>query len=275
MALSFQPAPTSLAPWVLGVSVWRVGEGEGEATDLPVPAHALVTAGLVRQGALLLPGARAVPGDWVTSGPASRPQMLRAEPGTEVVSVLLRASVLPLLTGRPASDFVDATVPLALLGLNGVAADTSLSCDACAEAFWAALALRLADARPGPMARRFARSLVVWDGKSLQPAGWSERGWQRACRRETGLRPKQLQRLLRLHASVRRWSPEPLGALRRPASWAAHAVESDFFDQSHWLRECRTLAGVAPARELLRGCAPRLDALRLGAAALAPRWQRA
>lgn len=270
MALSFLPAPATLAPWVLGVSVWRVESGE--ATELPVPAHALVTAGLVRSGALLLPGVRVAPGNWVTAGPASRPLVLRAEPGTEVVSVLCRASVLPLLTGRPASDCVDLPVPLALLGLDAVVAEAQPSSEACIGACWAALAPRLAGVRPGTLARRFARALVVWADDGLAPAGWSERAWQRACRRETGLRPKQLQRLLRLHASVRRWSPEPQGTARRPASWAAHAVESDFFDQSHWLRECRTLAGVAPARELRGGRASRLDALRWGAATVAPRW---
>ncbi len=270
MALSFLPAPATLAPWVLGVSVWRV-EG-GDPSELPVPAHALATAGVVRSGALLLPTVRVAPGEWLTAGPASRPLVLQAEPGTEVVSVLCRASVLPLLTGRPASDFLDAPVPLEVLGLERLAPGVWPSCEAGVEAIWAALGQRLVGARPGLLARRFARTLALWDGESLPPAGWSERGWQRACRRETGLRPKQLQRLLRLHASVRRWSPEPVGTPQRPASWAGHALESDFFDQSHWLRECRDLAGVAPARELGQGRAHRLDALRLGAATLAPRW---
>ncbi len=116
-------------------------------------------------------------------------------------------------------------------------------------------------------ALRFVEDMANWDWRALTPVGWKERSWQRACRYETGLTPKQLQRLFRLNQSAAVLAggvPEVV----HPISQSEHALEHGFFDQSHCLREYRDLAGALPGRS--KTATDRERALQLGANQLVP-----
>lgn len=262
--MRFVPAPRHLSAHALGVVVLRTDAAQA----VPTPAHALAIFTLVHRGTLHGAGAGVLLGQ----GSASHARIVVAAPGTVCASLLCRASVLPLLTGEPASQFADAAVPPGLLGLDGDALHERLgdrpSDEDLAAALFAQLdrALRAARA-PRSSAVRFAASLAGWahGAPSRAPMDWSERQWQRACQAELGVTPIFLQRLNRLHASVRGrmvHDAEPL---------AQHALRAGFFDQAHMAREYRLLAGTAP-RDSTARIGDAATGMALGAGQLAPRF---
>jgi AraC-like DNA-binding protein len=76
--------------------------------------------------------------------------------------------------------------------------------------------------------------------------GVGERRLQRAFDRSVGLSPKMLARVLRFRRAVRQFD----GAASSPGSWARLAALAGYADQSHFIREFRTLAGLTPAAYL-------------------------
>lgn len=266
--MRFIPAPRHLSAHVLGVTVLRAGQAQA----LAVPAHALALFTFVYRGALQGGTQRAGTGALLGQGSAGTARVLALEAGTVCASLLCRASILPLLAGESASVFADAPVPPGLAGLDAGGLLDSLGSDPSDAQMAAALflqvgrALRAARAeRPG--AQRFAGTLAGWahGAPSRVPAGWSERQWQRACQAELGVTPVFLQRLARLHASVRMRladGAEPL---------SQHALRAGFFDQAHMAREYRLLAGAAP-RASLAGATDAAAGIALGAGQLAPRF---
>lgn len=257
-ALAFVPAPPDLAPAMLGFVVQRALPGQLVA----VPAHALAICTVA-----LSTGADPGGSAFVTGSATQGRQV--AVPAGLSVSVLWRASVLPRLSGEPASTFTDGVFDARdLLGdwplahWQAFAAPGPVAQDALARQVFAWVRRLLASA-PAPRAGavRFAQALAAWRpqaGETLPP-GWGERQWQRACRDELGVHPGLLRRLARLHASVRAQADHP-------ARWAEHAADAGFSDQAHLAREYRELAGLTPSR------GQGVDALRLSAQALAPRF---
>ncbi len=266
--MRFIPVPPHLSAYVLGVTVLRA-EVEQLVTT---PAHALAIFTRVHQGSLHGVQLCAGPGALVGQGSAGTARIAVAAAGTVAASLLCRASILPLLSGEPASQFTNAPVPPGLLGLHADMLQEHLGANAPDELLASAMfaqvdrALRLARA-PRAGALRFACALEGW-AKALParaPMDWSERQWQRACQAELGVSPKFLQRLNRVHASVR----HRMAQAAQPLS--QHALEAGFFDQAHMAREYRLLAGAAPRESLARhgsGAA----GLALGASQLAPRF---
>ncbi len=258
--MRFVPAPRHLSAHVLGVAVLRTQAQQ----VVPTPAHALAIFTLVHRGTLHGAGAGALLGQ----GSAAHARIVVAGPGTVCASLLCRASVLPLLTGEPASQFAGGAVHPGLLGLDADTLQDSLG-DNPSDAVLAVTlfkqldrALRAARA-PRSSAVRFAGALAGWahGGGTRAPVDWSERQWQRACQAELGVTPVFLQRLNRLHASVRgrmAHSGEPL---------AQHAQRAGFFDQAHMAREYRLLMGTAP-----RDGVTRATGMALGSSELAPRF---
>lgn len=256
--LAFVPAPPDLAPAMLGVVVQQAGPGHAVA----VPAHALALCTVV-----LSTGA-GPGGSACVTGSATQGRRVEAPAGLSL-SVLWRASVLPRLSGEPASTFTDQVFdaqdlfePLPLAQWQACAADGPAGPGVLAGPVfdWARRVL-VSMAAPRPAAARFAQALAAWRpqlGQGL-PDGWGERQWQRACRDELGVHPGLLRRLARLHASVRAQADHP-------ARWAEHAADAGFSDQAHLAREYRELAGLTPSR------GQGVDALRLSAQALAPRF---
>lgn len=263
-ALAFVPAPADLSAAMLGLVLHRTEAGQPVA----VPAHALAMCVVALDGPPGAGPAAAAACRPVLTGSATRGQVLPS-PGGLTLSLLWRASVLPRLSGEPASTFTDHVFDAAdLLGPVPVA-----RWQACAtggperQALLVQLVFDwarrvLADAAPRrAQAARFALALAAWRPQAGQavPAGWSERQWQRACRDELGVHPGLLRRLARLHASVRAQS-------RQPARWADHALDAGYSDQAHLAREYRDLAGLAPTR------GHGVEGLQLSAQAIAPRF---
>lgn len=266
--MRFFPAPRHLSAHVLGVTVLRAGVEQRVTT----PAHALAIFTLVQQGSLHGVQLRAGPGALVGQGSAGTARIAVAAAGTVAASLLCRASILPLLSGEPASQFTNAPVPPGLLGLHADMLQETLGAAAPDELLASALfaqverALRVARS-PRSSAVRFAWALKGWAAglPSRAPTDWGERQWQRACQAELGVSPKFLQRLNRVHASVR----HRMAQAAQPLS--QHALDAGFFDQAHMAREYRLLAGAAPRESLARqgnGSA----SLALSASQLAPRF---
>ena len=76
--------------------------------------------------------------------------------------------------------------------------------------------------------------------RAAERVGTPLRTLHRAVQREAGVPLKHFARVTRLMAAVTRADRSA-----RP-SWAAIAADSGFCDQSHLVRECRALAGLAP-----------------------------
>lgn len=71
-------------------------------------------------------------------------------------------------------------------------------------------------------------------------ANLSARHFRRRCLEETGLTPKLLCRILRFRYASR------LAHTMRPRNWAAIALEANYFDQAHFIRDFRHLTGHSP-----------------------------
>ncbi|HEU4954760.1 MAG TPA: helix-turn-helix domain-containing protein, partial [Gemmatimonadales bacterium] len=84
------------------------------------------------------------------------------------------------------------------------------------------------------------RSGAVSVDRAAYRVGAPLRTLHRAVHREAGISLKRFARVTRLLAAVTRAdrSADP--------TWAAIAADSGFCDQSHLVRECRAIAGLAP-----------------------------
>ena len=105
---------------------------------------------------------------------------------------------------------------------------------------------RIAAARPLGRAMDWSwQQLTRSDGAArvgdlVREIGWSERHFAATFRREFGLRPKALARVLRFARAI------ALLSERDTTSLTALAVESGYYDQSHFNRDFLRFAGVTP-----------------------------
>jgi AraC-like DNA-binding protein len=115
----------------------------------------------------------------------------------------------------------------------------------------AALLGRLRSARPGHPAVRAAIAAFRARGNDVRVAevathvGLSRRRFIEVFETEIGLTPKLYARLQRFHRVKQR-----IAALGGPPSWAAFAVESGYFDQSHMIREFVEFSAMSPTSYL-------------------------
>jgi AraC-like DNA-binding protein len=121
----------------------------------------------------------------------------------------------------------------------------------------AVLGARLASAPPPAPPLAHAWRLLSGSAGAIPVAaladrlGWSRRHLSATLRRETGLRPKTLARVLRFERAF--------GLLDRAGQtgWAAVAAQCGYADQAHLIREFREFAGATPvelaARRLTAG----------------------
>lgn len=104
--------------------------------------------------------------------------------------------------------------------------------------------------------KREARLDLLLDTLYLSPAtrisdvaddaGWSLRHFERLFTNAYGVSPKFFARVTRLQRVARRLALDPVTSL------SGSALDAGFFDQSHFVRELRRLAGLSPA-ELASG----------------------
>jgi methylphosphotriester-DNA--protein-cysteine methyltransferase len=69
-------------------------------------------------------------------------------------------------------------------------------------------------------------------------SGLARRTAERLFQRHVGLTPKRLQRILRVQAVLRH--------VHGGGTFAAAAIGAGYYDQSHFLRDFRDIAGVSP-----------------------------
>ena len=219
-------------------------------------------------------------------GPMTRAIEITDDPA-EQVAVRFKPGTAAALTGCGLAELADASVDLAALGLAGALADRVASAAASTDALrlpariplsaisharlaelvgW--LRQRLADAAPPDP--RIARAVALLSSaarpgvgtptaspagrEAAPPVGWTgevrvddvadalgmtRQHLARGFRREVGITPKQLARIARMQRAA--------AALRRGGDLARLAAELGYFDQSHFSRELRDLAGVTPA----------------------------
>jgi methylphosphotriester-DNA--protein-cysteine methyltransferase len=75
--------------------------------------------------------------------------------------------------------------------------------------------------------------------------------------REVGVGTKFFSRVVRFHsalgrvpsfASLRSSSESNSGPASAPESWSSLAIDAGYFDQAHFIDECRALSGLSPTR---------------------------
>ncbi len=188
----------------------------------------------------------------VVIGPKTRPHIFSFQPARELAAVRVKLEwAAPLLDLDP-HDHTDAEHELASVNpalldmLLEPLADTR-DAGRAASLLGSLIARRAGrlEARPASqasvaleMVRRSAGSLSV--ERAADRVGVPMRTLHRAVRREAGVSLKRFARVTRLLTAVTR-----ADRCHGP-SWAAIAAESGFCDQSHLVRECRALAGLAP-----------------------------
>ena len=272
LSIDFLPADADLSPWALGVSILRA-DGVGPA-QFSVPAHTLAISTVMLSGELWSvdrQGQRCQMPMRYATGSATHAQGFEASPDAVCASLMCVASVLPLVTGRSADQFVNSFAAPDWLG-HATDLTSALSNHALAKGLMDSLRQRLTNVRPTPGALAFLATLQQWDGSSLVPAGWHARRWQRACKHQLGVTPKLLQRLVRLHQSAQIGiTNQAFISMALTTDWAEHALNAGYSDQSHMLRDYRDLAGITPARAAGGGQKAGLHALHIGANALVPR----
>jgi AraC-like DNA-binding protein len=190
--------PRELAPWV--AVVWRI--------EAAVPFELRV----VPDGCMDIIGQDVI-------GSLERPVLASFAAGDAAQGIRFHPGGFPALFGIPASELVDARVPISELSprfrsLRRLAADAE---------------------RPDPVAMATYRSRDV---RALaRDVGYSERHLRRRVRAATGHGPKRLVRIARMQDVLKSGRGE---------SWARTAAEHGFFDEAHMANDIRDLAGKTP-----------------------------
>ncbi|GGR82149.1 AraC family transcriptional regulator [Micromonospora fulviviridis] len=180
------------------------------------------------------------------------------------VQVLLTAPAARRLLGLPLGELANRAVPVdRLAGWLARLRDELAGLPDWSSRFArldAALAARLAVT--GPVDPRLLRAWRLLGGGGLgvgalaEEVGWSRRHLAVRFRREFGLPPKTVARLLRFQRAYamvgRTLVTAPVGDARPAAGpggggWAELAARLGYYDQSHLIREFREFAGATPA----------------------------
>jgi AraC-like DNA-binding protein len=190
----------------------------------------------------------------VVIGPKTRPFIFRFQPGHEIAAVKLKLEWAELLLGLAPGEHHDLEHDLSLASprvaapLLGILVESRSAGEAVAsigaallqEARRSASAARSAAARALDFVRESRGRLNV--DLVVAAMGASPRHLRRSVRREAAISLKAYARIVRLNHAM-----AAADRTLRPA-WARIAAESGFFDQSHLVRECRSLTGQAPSR---------------------------
>jgi AraC-like DNA-binding protein len=80
---------------------------------------------------------------------------------------------------------------------------------------------------------------------AARQANLSPRQFRRRCLEESGLTPKRLCRVLRFRNACRMATEADRGKINR-RNWSAIALEADYFDQSHLIRDFLEFTGQSP-----------------------------
>jgi AraC-like DNA-binding protein len=192
------PPPPALRPWV--AVLWRL--------------HAHVAHDL----RVLPDGCMDLIGDDVV-GSLSAPVVGHLRPGEVTHGVRFHPGGFPALFGVPASELVDARLPI-----RDVRRDVRSLLDLARDAD-----------QPDPLARAAYRAHEV--GMLARDTGYSERQLRRRVLQATGHSPKRLMRIGRMQRVLR---------CGRGESWARTAAEHGYYDEAHLANDVSDLAGATP-----------------------------
>ncbi|MEV4372068.1 helix-turn-helix domain-containing protein [Nonomuraea sp. NPDC049637] len=242
------PVPADLAHLVAGI--WVLG-GDTVPGGLPYPAVDL----------LVMPD-----GGCRLAGPETRVRQGRLPGGGPLVGVRLRPGAVtglfgiaadevplagtPIDAGRPPRAPIDVGRP--------VGSESGRPAGAVGERLAGALALvraRAGRCRVDERVRVVLAAMHAAPGAPVEQhavrAGLSERQLRRRFGVAVGLRPKSYARVVRLHHALAA-ARAALARGERP-DWAAIAVRSGCYDQSHLLAEFRHAVGAPPTALLQSG----------------------
>jgi AraC-like DNA-binding protein len=192
-----QPPPPALAPWI--GSVWRLKAHERfELRILPDACMDLIAGDVI--------------------GPFTTAKVVTLEPGAETIGIRFRPGGFPALYGVPAAELLDLRVPLA-----DVTAPRALH-DRAGEA-----------PHPDPLAELAVRATDV--AALASASGYSQRQLRRRVVAATGLGPKRVSRIGRMHALL---------VAGRGDGWARTAFDHGYYDEAHMANDIRDLAGKTP-----------------------------
>ncbi|MEV4617198.1 helix-turn-helix domain-containing protein [Asanoa sp. NPDC049573] len=172
------------------------------------------------------------------------------------VQVMLDPLVAGRILGRPFGEVANQVVSLADLEGAALRDLRALPARLGAATGWSerfALLDQVFDARlsstppPDPRLAGAWRHLRATGGAVpvdtlAAAADWSRRHLGTVFRRELGLPPKVLARLVRFERAYAQASRAP------SAGWAAVAADTGYYDQAHLIRDFRAFAGATPAR---------------------------
>jgi AraC-like DNA-binding protein len=237
------PSP-SLAPF-LGRSLegWAQTRGKaGQMREVPFPGVPLI---LNLGPEWIVDGERH---DSFLAGLHDRATIVGGSPLYSCIELRLSPLRARRLTGLPMHELANRAIPLEELlpgahKLTGRLRETG-SWDTRFDLVERFLARRLADAEPPSPGVVWAwRQLVASGGREsigtlVTELGWSRRRLIAHFREEIGLAPKTAARVIRFDRSVAR--------LRGGTALADVAYDGGYFDQAHFNREFRELAGTTP-----------------------------
>ncbi|MBV9170730.1 MAG: helix-turn-helix domain-containing protein [Chloroflexi bacterium] len=180
----------------------------------------------------------------IIAGPDTRPVSLQAD--GSFVGIRFRPGVAPAFLDIPASELLDARIPLREFW-RGFADELverlAHAADPAALLTQALVERRARAADRDPLVEHLVRTFAgprqpnVFD--AADALGVSERTLRRRCEAALGYGPKTLERILRFRRALR--------LLHRGHALADASAIAGYVDQSHFTNECRRLAGTTPA----------------------------
>jgi methylphosphotriester-DNA--protein-cysteine methyltransferase len=241
-----RPSPR-LAPFV---DQFTIIESREEATRVLLPERGLLLGIRYAGAATQLDGARAIRLAHSTlTGILGTVRHMRTHAGGGIIVAHFRTTGAAAFFRAPLFEIFGATVELEGLwpraDVARLAERIALARDhagraACLEAF---LLARLQPDPPDPFVAAAVRALEASHGsvriaQLARTLGISQDPLEKRFRRAVGASPKQLASLIRVHHAIE------IG--RRGASWSQVAHQAGYFDQSHFNREFRAVAGAPP-----------------------------
>ncbi|GAA0272640.1 helix-turn-helix domain-containing protein [Cryptosporangium japonicum] len=173
----------------------------------------------------------------VLVGPSTKVELPRLVAGTRIVGLRIEPYAVRTIFGLDADELTDRT-----FGLDTLLGDRAAR--RLAEEVWDGVPRSWRDLRPEKATVGIVEALTSPGAPSVdtiaERAGYSPRHLRRLVRAETGLGPKTLQRVARLHQFLN----------RADAGLGPAAAAAGYADQSHATREIRALTGLTPRRLL-------------------------
>jgi AraC-like DNA-binding protein len=177
----------------------------------------------------------------------TREQRFHYPEGAYLTGIRFRPGMATTFLGISAAELTDASVPLEDLWPRHARQLTRQMDDA--RSIQAAMQV-LFDHLPAPNAiltptQLAVEALTIANGNAdldvaARQANLSVRQFRRRCLEESGLTPKRLCRVLRFRHACR------LARQTNYRNWSAIAMEAEYFDQSHLIRDFQEFTGYAP-----------------------------